>query len=51
LFLLSWNLFITNVPGEVWTPETVIKAYPIRWQIEIFQPHYDSSWVVSLIVA
>ena len=36
-FLLGWNLFITNVPGEVWTPETIIKAYPIRWQIEIYQ--------------
>jgi hypothetical protein len=51
LFLLAWNLFITNVPGEIWTPETVAKAYPIRWQIEIFQPHYDSRRIVSLVAA
>lgn len=51
LFLLAWNLFITNVPGEVWPPKTVIRAYPIRWQIEIFQPYYDSRWIVSLIAA
>jgi hypothetical protein len=39
LFLLEWNLFITNVPREVWTPQTVVKAYPMRWQIElIFKP-------------
>jgi Transposase DDE domain len=35
LTLLAWNLFITNVPGTVWTPETVCKAYPIRWQGEL----------------
>jgi hypothetical protein len=51
LFLLGWNLFITNVPVEIWTPEAVIKAYPIRWQIEIFQPHYDSSGLLFLTAA
>jgi hypothetical protein len=35
LTLLAWNLFITNVPGTVWTPETVCKAYPLRWQVEL----------------
>ena len=35
LTLLSWNLFITNVPCTIWNTETVIKAYPLRWQIEI----------------
>ena len=51
LFLLAWNLFITNVSDEVWTPETVVRAYPIRWQIEIFQPYYDSRRIVSLVAA
>jgi hypothetical protein len=35
LALLAWNLFITNVPGTVWTPETVCKAYSLRWQVEL----------------
>lgn len=26
LTLLAWNLFVTNVPGTVWTPVTVCKA-------------------------
>jgi hypothetical protein len=34
-FLLGWNLFITNVPRDVWTPQTVVKAYPMRWQLEL----------------
>jgi hypothetical protein len=42
LFLLAWNLFITNVPGEIWTPETVAKAYPIRWQIELIFKSWKS---------
>jgi hypothetical protein len=35
LTLLAWNLFITNVPGTVWTPQTVCKAYSLRWQVEL----------------
>ena len=35
LELLSWNLFITNVPRTVWPPTTILKAYPIRWQVEL----------------
>jgi hypothetical protein len=42
LFLLAWNLFITNVPGEVWTPQTVVRAYPIRWQIELIFKSWKS---------
>jgi hypothetical protein len=35
LTLLAWNLFITNVPGTVWTPATVCTAYSLRWQVEL----------------
>jgi hypothetical protein len=35
LTLLAWNLFITNVPSTVWTPETVGKVYALRWQVEL----------------
>ena len=31
LHLLSWNLFITNVPQTIWQTDPVRKAYPIRW--------------------
>jgi len=35
LALLAWNLFITNVPQTIWKTDTVRKAYPLRWQIEL----------------
>jgi hypothetical protein len=34
LALLAWNLFISNVPPTIWQTATVLKAYPIRWQID-----------------
>lgn len=42
LTLLAWNLFVTNVPGTVWTPETVCKAYPLRWQVELIFKSWKS---------
>jgi hypothetical protein len=42
LTLLAWNLFITNVPGTVWTPATVCKAYPLRWQVELIFKSWKS---------
>src|SRR5262249_23713298 len=35
LALLAWKLFVTNVPGSVWTPATISKAYSLRWQAEL----------------
>jgi hypothetical protein len=34
LTLLAWHLFLTNVPPTIWKTETVLKVYPLRWQIE-----------------
>ena len=42
LTLLAWNLFITNVPGTVWTPETVCKAYSLRGQAELIFKSWKS---------
>jgi hypothetical protein len=47
LALLAWTLFITNVPGTVWPPATVCKAYSLRGQVElVFQ-----SWRSGLPLA
>ncbi len=42
LTLLAWNLFITNVPGPVWTPATVCTAYALRWQVELIFKSWKS---------
>src|SRR6266436_7158487 len=42
LTLLAWNLFITNVPQTIWKTDTVIKVYPIRWQIELIFKSWKS---------
>ena len=42
LHLLAWNLFITNVPCTIWKTETVGKAYPLRWQIELIFKSWKS---------
>jgi hypothetical protein len=42
LELLAWNLFITNVPCTIWQTDTVGKAYPIRWQIELIFKSWKS---------
>jgi len=35
LKLLGWQLFVTNVSRNVWSPLTICKIYAIRWRIEI----------------
>lgn len=47
LTLLAWNLFITNVPATVWSPQTVSIAYSLRWQVELV----FRSWKSGLHVA
>src|SRR5712692_2683582 len=47
LTLLAWSLFITNVPETIWQTPTVLKVYPIRWQIELI----FKSWKSYLHVA
>src|SRR2546421_7045300 len=42
LHLLAWNLFISNVPSKIWKTTTVVKAYPIRWQIELIFKSWKS---------
>lgn len=34
-YLMSWNLFITNVPDEIWDVHSVYHAYTLRWHIEM----------------
>jgi hypothetical protein len=35
LFLMGWNIFLTNVPAEVWPAKALFWVYRLRWRIEI----------------
>ncbi len=35
LFLMGWNIFVTNVDRQTWTPEDAYSIYRLRWRIEI----------------
>lgn len=35
LFLMGWNIFLTNVPASIWPPKTLVTIYRLRWRIEI----------------
>jgi len=35
LYLLGWNLFVTNVPRSVWPATALQPIYRVRWRIEI----------------
>ncbi len=35
LFLMGWNIFLTNVPVSLWPPKTLAAVYRLRWRIEI----------------
>jgi hypothetical protein len=51
LALLAWNLFITNVPGSVWTPATVCTAYSLRWQVELVFKSWKSDLHLATVPA
>lgn len=34
LYLLGWNLFITNVPPATWPTQALVPIYRLRWRIE-----------------
>lgn len=35
LYLLSWNIFVTNVPRTLWPAKALQPIYRLRWRIEI----------------
>jgi hypothetical protein len=49
LTLLAWNLFITNVPATVWSPQTVGLVYSLRWQVELVFKTWKSGMHVATV--
>lgn len=51
MFLLGWNIVVTNVANHIWKTSQVGKAYRIRWHIEIIFKSWKSSLKFQEIVA
>lgn len=47
---LSWSIFVTNIDKQVWGPEKIIKAYRIRWHIEIIFKGWKSHFNIVALV-
>lgn len=46
-YLMSWNIFVTNVPVEIWQPVAVFQAYNLRWHIEMIFKCWKSKFHFS----
>ena len=49
LFLMGFNLFITNVEGQTWTAKEVAQVYRLRWRIEIIFKAWKSHFHLTAV--
>lgn len=49
LALLGWQIFITNVPPQIWHTSTIDQIYAIRWRIEIIFKAWKSHFNIALL--
>jgi len=47
LYLMGYNIFITNVDREVWSAKEVAKVYEVRWRIEIVFKTWKSCFHIN----
>lgn len=50
LYLMTWNIFITNVEEDYWTIEDAYEVYRLRWQIEMIFKNWKSNFKVDKIM-
>lgn len=46
-YLLTWNIFITNIPDQVCTTEEIYQAYTFRWHIEMTFKNWKSYFKID----
>ena len=46
LALCGWEIFLTNVPREIWDARTVCRIYGVRWRIEIIFKSWKSHFKI-----
>jgi len=50
MYLMTWNIFITNVEAEVLTTEEVYGLYTLRWHIEMIFKNWKSNLEIDQIL-
>lgn len=43
-YLMSWSLYVTNVDTDIWKTESLLKAYQVRWHIEMMFKNWKSKF-------
>lgn len=49
-YLMSWNIFITNIGEDVLTAEQIYELYSLRWHIEIIFKNWKSNFKIVEIM-
>jgi len=49
-YLMSWSIYITNVPKEIWSLQKVYEAYSFRWEIEMMFKTWKSVFKVDKFI-
>ena len=47
--LLAWDIFVTNVPPQIWTTEQACKVNQVRWRIEIVFKSWKSHFKLNVV--
>ena len=47
LALLGWQIFITNVPRDIWSAKNVCEIYGLRWRIETIFKTWKSHFQIT----
>lgn len=47
--LLAWDIFVTNVPPQIWTTEQACKVNQVRWRIEMVFKTWKSYFKLNAV--
>lgn len=51
MYLMSWNIFITNVEDKVLTVKEIYELYALRWQVELIFKNWKSYFKIDQLMS
>lgn len=49
-YLMSWSIYVTNVPKEIWSIQNIHEAYSFRWEIEMMFKTWKSHFKIDKFI-